>query len=183
MRVIRTLIVGLLLASCGDNKIAELDHTTIAFRELKEAGDKDSFLIIHNDDDQQYIQFEINDGMISFDRPILAASQPNLPKVASRFYKPTKSMPVIENAEIYRFISPSEAQRAKQYFKKWNLATESTLTATEDENGIIVEYFESFHGSFTVPESKLGEFLIGYFYEVFSIKPEKQTLTIKTEDV
>jgi len=178
----RALIISLLLVSCGDDMSAELDHATVAFRELKEAGDKDSFLIIRNDEDQQYIQFEINDGVISFDRPILAASEPTLPKVASRFYKPTKSRPIIENAKIHHFISPSEAQRTKEYLERWKLSTETVMTATEDENGQIVEYFESFHGSFSVPESKLSEFLIGYFSVVFGIKPEKQTLTIKTEE-
>jgi len=181
MRVVWTLLVGLLLIGCSGDKKSGRDPIAVAFQELKNSGDADAFLIIHNDDDQQYIQFEVADGTIIFDRPIFAGSQPDLPKVSARYYKVVKDRPVIEGEELYRFLTPSEAELAERYLAKWSLATEPILTATEDEDGRIIEYFEIFHGAFSIPDSKFREFLIGYFSEVFGIAPEKQTLTIKTE--
>jgi len=182
MRLVWILLVGLLLTSCSGDKNSGRDPIAVAFQELKDEGDADSFLIILNDDDQQYIQFKIANGAIIFDRPILAGSQPNLPKVSARYYKAVKARPVIEGEELYRFLSTSEAALTEKYFAKWSLATEPILTASEDEDGRIVEYFESFHGAFSIPESRFREFLVGYFSEVFGIVPEKQSLTMKTEE-
>jgi len=182
MRVVWTLLVGLLLIGCSDDKKNGRDPFAVAFQELKSEGDADSFLIIHNDDDQQYIQFEVADGTIIFDRPILAGSEPNLPKVSARYYKAVEARPIIEGVELYRFLTPSEAALTEKYLAKWSLTTHPILTASEDEDGRIVEYFESFHGAFSIPESRFREFLVGYFSEVFGIAPEKQTLTMETKE-
>jgi len=181
MRLILTLFVGLFLAGCSGDEKSEGDPIIAAFQDLKDEGDADSFLIVHNDDDQQYIQFEVLDGTIIFDRPILAGSKPDLPTVSARYYKLVEDRPVIEGEESYRFLSPKEAAATEKYLAKWNLATKTILTATEDENGEIVEYFESFHGAFSIPQSKFRDFLVGYFSVVFGIDSANQTLKVKTE--
>lgn len=183
MRVIWTLLVCIILSCCADSNEAEIDQPTIAFQELKEAGVDNSFLVISSKtDDQHYIQFKVVKDSIIFNRPILAASKPDLPVVSARFYKPIMTVPVIADAELYRFLSPDEALRTKQYLEKWNLAKDTVLSATEDDDGEIIEYFESFNCIFNIPTEKFHDFIEGYFSSVFNISPENQSLTVKTEE-
>jgi hypothetical protein len=70
----------------------------------------------------------------------------------------------------------------EQYLDEWNLATDVSYRATEDEKGNVVEYFENFDGLFSVPESRFSEFLEGYFSEVFNVTPEQQNLEIEKGD-
>lgn len=181
MRIIWTLLICITLSCCNGDKRADLDSAILAFQELKKSGGEGQYLIIVSmSNDQHYIQFKTSQGKIFFNRPILAASQPNLPIVPARFYKPVNDQPVIENAEIYRFLSSTQAVITKEYLNNWNLKSNISYRATEDENGIIVEYFENYDGLFLVPESNLREFIEGYFSEVFNIPPDKLQLDIIT---
>lgn len=176
------LLASLLLACCNDGKPENRDPNTQALRALKEQGNADSFLIIFSDtDEQHYIQFEVDNGGLIFDRPILAVRQANLPVVSARYFKGVASRPHIANEVLERFLSEEEAQRAVQYLKQWGLASASSYSATEGSNGEIVEYFEKLHGRFTVPENRFSEFLRGFFSDVFQIKTESIRLQPRTE--
>ena len=98
-----------------------------------------------------------------FDRPILTARQIDLPEVGPRFYKAVESVPIIENVEKFRSLTLDELDKVKLYLEKWNLASDTIFTATENDDGMIVGYVESFHGFFSVPDSKFPDFLKGFF--------------------
>jgi hypothetical protein len=182
MKIPFILLAVLLLACCNGSKPQAGDPNSQALRALKEYGNADSFLIIFSDTDgQHYIQFEVDDDGLIFDRPILAASKADLPVVSARFYKGVASRPDIANEVVERFLSEEEAQRAVQYFNRWGLHSASSYTATEGSSGEIVEYFEGFHGRFTVPEDRFSEFLEGFFIDVFQITTENLKLQRRTE--
>jgi hypothetical protein len=182
MKIPFILLAVLLLACCNGGKPQAGGLNTQALRALKEHGTADSFLIIFSDTDgQHYIQFEVDDEGLIFDRPILAASEADLPVVSARYYKRVPSRPAIADESVERFLSVGEAQRAVQYFNRWGLHSASSYTATEGTSGEIVEYFEGFHGRFTVPEDRFSEFLEGFFIDVFQINAENLKLQRRTE--
>ncbi len=182
MKISFILLAVLLVVCCNGGKPQSGDPNIQALRALKEHGDANSFLIIFSETDgQHYIQFEVDGDGLIFDRPILAASVVNLPEVSARYYKRVPSRPSIADEEVKRFLSEEEAQRSVLYLNRWGLASAFSYTATEGSTGKIVEYFEGFHGRFTVPEDRLSEFLEGFFSDVFQINAENLMLQRKTE--
>ena len=183
MKIFWIPLIALLLASCSDSSESTFDAPTLALRELRESRDNESFLIITDKTDvRHYIQFMVMEDKIFFDRPILTAHQINLPEVGPRFYKAVESVPIIENVEKFRSLTLDELDKVKLYLEKWNLASDTIFTATENEDGMIVGYVESFHGFFSVPDSKFPDFLNGFFSEVFNVAPESQNLLIENEN-
>jgi hypothetical protein len=182
MKAAWILLAVSILLCCNDINPPSEDPNTQALRALKEHGNADSFLIILSDTgEQHYIQFEVDGDGLIFDRPVSAASERDLPVVSARFYKRVASRPDIADAAVERFLSVEEAERAVQYLNRWGLASASSYTATEGSGGEIVQYFEGFHGRFTVPEDRFSEFIRGFFSDVFQLNPANLRLHRRTD--
>lgn len=183
MKAVWIILFASILVCCSDKTLQTDDPDIQALRSLKESVNADSFLIILSETSgQHYIQFTVEDEGLVFDRPILAASAPGLPVVSARYYTPLANRPAITDASVERFLSAEETERAERYLKQWGLAVDPTYVGTKGDDGEVVEYFESFHGRFTVLEARFSEFLEGFFRDVFLIEPQKLKIVRKTEN-